>query len=189
MPPSEERPGRLAHRQLGDLDRQVQLDLERLRQETKLAHSDAVEFLIQKMDTGEDRAPDPHELPGLSNELGITDIQEILASHQVETPALAGDLVREVFQGGGRWRDVVRKGMIFLKHRRYREAAEWWCLQRRELGPTDQRLDLLFLLLEMFAARLTGDVGHAERLEALVANHPMRQGVRRLSKPGQDRPL
>jgi hypothetical protein len=68
---------------------------------------------------------------------------------------------------------LLRKGMALLKHRRYEEAAEWWALHREQLDPTERRLDLLLLIMEVFTHTLAGHQARASALRKQLREHPV----------------
>ena len=60
-------------------------------------------------------------------------------------------------------RELLRKGMIFLRNGRYHEAIEWWTLHRQRLGAKNS-VDLLLLIMEMLTWTLMKDHAHAADL-------------------------
>lgn len=74
---------------------------------------------------------------------------------------------------------MLRRGLAFLKRGRFAEASEWWSLQRAQLEPTRQRLDLLLLLLEAFTHTLAGDHARAAAVRAQIRKHPLYLELRR----------
>lgn len=68
---------------------------------------------------------------------------------------------------------MLKSGIVLLRHRRYAEAAEWWSLHRDRLDPTQGRLDLVLLMMEIFTLMLAGDRARAAALRAQLRQHPM----------------
>jgi hypothetical protein len=79
---------------------------------------------------------------------------------------------------------VLRRGLAFLKNRRYREALEWWTLHREQLDPARERLGLLLLLMEGFTHRLAGDPRRAAEVKARITAHPLYRRMRGLARTG-----
>ena len=98
--------------------------------------------------------------------------------------ALDGIALSELVGGGGDELKIVKRGLVFLKNQRYREALEWWTLHRESLehDPSRERLALLLLLMEGFTHRLAGDHRRAAELRARIVAHPLFQRMRGLGR-------
>jgi hypothetical protein len=89
---------------------------------------------------------------------------------------------------GARGRDVLQKGIVLLRHRRYPEAAEWWALNRSALPAAEGRLALVLLAMEALTWSLAGEVDRARDARARVKEHPMYRELRgKLSNSGGQR--
>jgi len=88
------------------------------------------------------------------------------------TIALDGIALSELIDARGADAKVVRRGLVFLRTRRWAEAAGWWSLHREVPGAPARR-QLLLLLLEAFTHRLAGDPRRAGELQARIAAHPL----------------
>lgn len=93
------------------------------------------------------------------------------------TIALDGIALSELVDASDADAKVVRRGLVFLRNRRWAEAAEWWVLHREVPGAPARR-QLLYLLLEAFTHRLAGDPRRAAELQARVAAHPLYRTTR-----------
>lgn len=95
----------------------------------------------------------------LAKDLPAVAIEGIQISHLVDR---SGDDVK-----------VVKRGLAFVKARKYAEAIEWWTLQRGRLDPSRARSRLLFLLMEAFTCSLSGDAPGAREARRQVREHPL----------------
>jgi hypothetical protein len=66
---------------------------------------------------------------------------------------------------------ILKRGLLFLRHRRFSEACEWWNLQRQALDPSQRRFELLLLLMEAFTQTLAGDGEAAARTRRRIREH------------------
>ncbi len=104
-----------------------------------------------------------------------------LAFARESAAALDGIALSELVDAGGADVKMVRRGLAFLKTRRWTEALAWWTLQR-EAAAGQPRRQLLLLVLESFTHRLAGDRQRAADIHAQVIAHPLyraSQGVTR----------
>lgn len=98
------------------------------------------------------------------------------------TIALDGIALSELIDAHGADAKVVRRGVVFLKNRRWAEAAEWWSLHRESAGAAQARRQLLFLLLEAFTHRLAADPRRAAEVQARIAEHPLYRTTRGITR-------
>jgi hypothetical protein len=96
--------------------------------------------------------------------------------------ALDGITLSELVDSRGDDMKIVRRGLVFLKNQRWREALEWWSLHRESLDPARERLGLLLLLLESFTHRLAGDHRRAAEVHARIVAHPIYRRMRGLER-------
>lgn len=104
-----------------------------------------------------------------------------LALARESAVALDGIALSALVDAGGADVKMVRRGLAFLKARRWAEALEWWALQR-DAATGQPRRQLLLLVLESFTHRLAGDRQRAADVHAQVIAHPLyraSQGVTR----------
>lgn len=94
--------------------------------------------------------------------------------------ALDGITLADLVDKGGNDMKIVKRGLTFLKARRFNEAIEWFTLNRENLSPSQDRLALLLLLMEAFAHRIAGDHRRAEAVHAKIVAHPIYRKMRGL---------
>jgi hypothetical protein len=92
----------------------------------------------------------------------------------VDTPAmLDGIKLGDLIDRGTSDVEVLRKGFVFLKRKRYADAVEWWSLHRQRLDPGRRRSELLLLLLEAYTHNLAGQPDRAQHLYDKIRQHPL----------------
>ncbi|MCX5745972.1 MAG: hypothetical protein NT062_26130 [Proteobacteria bacterium] len=96
--------------------------------------------------------------------------------------ALDGIALSELVDKAGDDMKIVRRGLVFLRNKRWTEALEWWGLHRDALDPSKDRLELLLLLMEAFTHRLAGDPRRAAELSRRINAHPLFRRMRGLEK-------
>ncbi len=96
--------------------------------------------------------------------------------------ALDGITLADLVDSRGEDVKIVKRGLTFLKNKRYAEALEWWTLHRESLAPDKDRLSLLLLLLEGFTHRLAGDHRRASDVHARIVAHPLYRRMRGLER-------
>jgi hypothetical protein len=96
--------------------------------------------------------------------------------------ALDGITLSELVDKAGNDMKIVRRGLTFLRNRRWAEALEWWSLHRESLDPSKDRLQLLLLLMEAFTHRLAGDRRRAQEASQRITSHPLYRRMRGLDK-------
>jgi len=106
----------------------------------------------------------------------VTELEASLASEM--TVALDGIALSDLFDTRSADLKVIRRGLAFLRNRRWREALEWWSLHREALDAAAEHRRLLFLLLEAFTHRLAGDRARAGEIQTRIAAHPVYRAAR-----------
>lgn len=96
--------------------------------------------------------------------------------------ALDGIAIGDLVDLRGDDMKIVRRGLVFLKNRRWTEAVEWFSLNREALPPEKDRFALLLLLLEAFTWRLAGDHRRAGDVNQRINAHPLYRRMRGLEK-------
>ena len=71
------------------------------------------------------------------------------------------NLLADLIKDGGEAQAILKKGLVFLKHRRFAEALEWWTLNRQSLDPSSSRLSLLLLVMETLTHLWSGQPDRA----------------------------
>lgn len=95
---------------------------------------------------------------------------------------LDGIALSDLIAGHGDETRIVKRGLVFLKNKRWREALEWWSLHCEQLDPANERLGLLLLMLEGFTHRLAGDPRRAADVHARIVAHPLYRRMRGLER-------
>lgn len=160
------------------LDRAFSASVVRARSESLLERADALDNFSDEL---EQQGLAKLEATELQN--AITHIKdehtasleelENLLSVSEEQVALEGIKLSELLEGKGDDREILQRGLIFLKHRRYAEAVEWWSLNRQRLDATQQRLQFLLLIMEAFTHNLAGDTDNARKIRGRIKGHPL----------------
>ena len=96
--------------------------------------------------------------------------------------ALDGITLAELVDKSGDDIKIIKRGLTFLRNKRYPEALEWWSLHREKLDPGKERLALLLLLMEGFTHRLAGDHRRAADVHARILAHPLFRRMRGLER-------
>jgi hypothetical protein len=152
----------------GALDRALDQHLARLTAEAVMQREEALTGIAL-----ESAVAAPLELSALEGAIELR-AQEAMPSLDELEGMLARDapatldglhLGRLLADGGGD-RETLRKGLIFLRRRRYESAVEWWSLNRQGLPPGRERFDLVLLVMEGFTHRLAGNQREAARVQA-----------------------
>jgi hypothetical protein len=168
----------------GSLDRAVQQDLERIRAEMLLARQDAVNELTR--DINESFA-EPLALSEISGGLerlegrslpSFSELENLLAAPETSGLTMERGLLAELVKEGAEGHKILKSGLVFLKHRRYAEALEWWTLHRRNLDPTSSRVALLLLVMETLTHLWSGHPERAEAVRNQVKAHPLYSQLR-----------
>jgi tetratricopeptide (TPR) repeat protein len=110
----------------------------------------------------------------------VADLENALAADA--GIALDGITLAELVDARGDDLKIVKRGLVFLKNKRYREALEWFTLHREALDPARERLGLLLLLMEGFTHRLAGDHRRADEVRARIVAHPLYRRMRGLGR-------
>jgi hypothetical protein len=111
-----------------------------------------------------------------SDEPSLDHLESMLA--QDSAVALDGIALTDLLDRRGDDAKIIKKGLVFLRNKRWPEALEWWSLHRESLDPTRERFQLLLLLLEAFTHRLAGDDRRAAQVRARIVDHPLFKRMR-----------
>jgi hypothetical protein len=110
-----------------------------------------------------------------------TSLQELenLLSISAEQVSVEGIKLSGLLDGAADDREILKKGLIFLKHGRYSEAVEWWSLNRQRVDSSRQRLKFLLLIMEAFTLSLSGDLQRASLIRKQIKEHSLYEKYRR----------
>ena len=164
--PAGAKPG-VARRGEMDGRERMRADLHRVWADGLLSQVDAGSALARDFQAmAELHLPLPAEidqaLGRVEAEAGISaeKIEEMLSLDRVGDITVAGLRLNELLDRSGegvREREMLRRGLMFLKRQRYAEAAEWWSLHRPASVELNRRLYLLLTLLLALTHRLSGN--------------------------------
>jgi hypothetical protein len=119
----------------------------------------------------------PSELKALArvDDASSPQLDELEAALAKDLPqvAIEGIQISHLVDRSGDDVKVVKRGLAFVKNRKYAEAIEWWTLQRGRLDASRTRSRLLFLLMEAFTCSLAGDAEGAREAKRLIREHPL----------------
>lgn len=164
--------------------RQVEDRLDRIVTEQLLARSDAgLEDLLARDLAGPLSPGDLRDAVVRVDERSDPTVAELEGSLTLDAAiALDGITLSDLFDGRGDEKKIVKRGLAFLKNKRWREALEWWSLHREQLDPANERLGLLLLMMEGFTHRLAGDHRRAAEVHARIVEHPLYRRMRGLER-------
>jgi hypothetical protein len=177
--PPPRREGNLVADPSGALDQAVQEDLQRIRAESMLARQDVAQELTRALDAG---LAEPLVLSEITHAVerlerqaltSFTELEKLLAGPEAGDLSMERSLLAELISEGGEAQAILKKGLVFLKHRRFAEALEWWTLHRRGLDPTRSRLSLLLMVMETLTHLWSGHPDRAAAVRDQVTSHPL----------------
>ena len=178
-PTADLRPGLTTGGRSGGLDRAVLDDLATIRAQGLLAHQDASAELAGEIERSLAAPLALSEINGALDRLdGLTlpsfaELEQLVTSTDSASMAIEGNLLARLLEDGGQARSILKSGLALLKHHRYREAIEWWTLNRRGLNPATSRLHLLVLIMESLTHLWAGDPDRAATVRAQIRVHPL----------------
>jgi len=170
----------LARNEYGDLARDLAQDLARSMTDSLLASSQQLADLTRYPE-----ATGPltmSELRGTANRLvGTTSDASLeqLLSPDVARLNIDGLRISDLIDRKGNDIDVVKKGLLFLKHSRFREATQWWALHREGVKEDRPKFELLLIMMQAFTCSLAGDREALARARKELAAHPAANRLRR----------
>jgi hypothetical protein len=158
--------------------------LDRIVTENLLARSDAgIEDLLARDLAGPLSPGDLRDALVRVDERNDPSVADLENSLSLESAlSLDGITLADLVDKSGSDLKIIKRGLTFLKNRRYAEALEWWTLHRENLSPTQDRLGLLLLLMEGFTHRLAGDHRRAADVNARINAHPLYRRMRGLER-------
>jgi hypothetical protein len=175
----------------GMLDRAVQQDLQRIRAESLLARQDSAQELTRALDAS---LAEPLVLNEISKGLdrleaqaepSFSELEGHLAAPETSGLTMERSLLAELMKDGVETQTILKKFLVFLKHRRYPEALEWWTLHRQGLDQSTSRLALLLLVMETLTHIWSGNLERAAAVRGQVTAHPLFRQIRPGPPPGR----
>jgi len=152
-------------------DDRFDLSLDRALSDRMLAEADSGSELAKSLELGVnlilptsseiDRVLEPERTAIPSDR----EIAEVILNGGLKEIALEGMSLNSLLdRGGGSFeeRAILKRGMLFVSHRKYAEAAEWWTLNRPRESKIDPRFYTLSTLLLALTYQLAGQTQLAE---------------------------
>jgi hypothetical protein len=150
-----------------DVDDQAKIrgDLDRLFTEKLLAQTDYGDAFARDLAAANMSLPSLSEIDQALNRLQSSEpspeeIARLLSLDNIGDIAVDGMRLNELLNNGvtgAEERNMMKRGMLFLRRRMYAEAAEWWLLNRPEDEIIDGRRHLLLTLFLVLTYKLAGD--------------------------------
>jgi hypothetical protein len=159
------------------IERAVEQDLQRIRAEYLLARNDSANELARDLDAAATEPLTLGEITGSLDRLegavlpSWSELEGLLAAPETAGLSMERSLLADLIKDGGDSVRIIKKGLVFLKHRRYPEALEWWTLNRQGLDPTTSRLSLLLLVMETLTHLWSGHPERAAAVRSQVMAH------------------
>ena len=158
------------------LDRAVRADLDKIRFDALLAHQDASTDLTRAIEDSV-RAPlAVAEISGVLDRLEspvFTELAGLLDSTEASGLQMEKHLLKELLNEGAGGQAILKRGLTFVKHKRFKEAVEWWTLNRRNLDAATSRLHLFLLIMESLTHFWAGDHERAAATRDQVRAHKL----------------
>lgn len=177
MTPTDPPPGSGVERRTDGVERALQEDLDRFRLECMLARQDASAELTQQI-----QAAAPIDLGDVGSAVerlegtaipSFVELESMLSSEDAGVLRLDDGLLSDLLREGVEGQTVLKRGLAFLKHRKYAQAIEWWSLNRAGLVAESSKLHLLLLIMEAMTYHLAGDQDRAQATRQKVMTHPL----------------
>lgn len=158
--------------------------LDRIVTENLLARSDAgIEDLLARDLAGPLSPGDLRDALVRVDERTDPSVADLESSLTLQSAiAVDGITLADLIDKSGSDLKIIKRGLTFLKNRKWAEALEWWTLHRESLTPAQDRLALLLLLMEGFTHRLAGDHRRAADVHARIVAHPLYRRMRGLER-------
>jgi hypothetical protein len=167
----------------------ARMDDELAREQASATHammdqSDALLTRVMERDIGGSLA-----LAELGGELMRADVErgpsldalDALVAGQGGGAEIEGIVLTRLFDRSGDDVRVLKRGLAFMRHKKWAEASEWWSLQR-EAHAERPRFELLVRLFELWTYDLSGQRALAEQTRELIRQHPVAREMQAQSK-------
>lgn len=180
--------GRLAGPEDDNITRGARESLALVRADALLDRQDSSASLTRDLCDLSSSALAPAEIDGMLDRLegdalpSLGDLERLIVSGGDNQFAIEGIALSEILDHGVDARDLLRKGMLFLRNGRHREALEWWTLNRRRLE-SQNAVDLLLLIMELLTCTMMKDSARAGQIRQEIRLHPFYGKVGRKRPP------
>ena len=108
----------------------------------------------------------------LMNTQELEKLEHLLLKNDSEIN-LQGLQITTLIKGNADNLKIIRTGIKFLKYNRFKEAIEWWTLNRNNLASNEKSLFLLLLIFEAFTYQLSGNKEKFKTTQDAIKNHPL----------------
>ncbi len=165
------------------LDKDFSQSLARVMSKSLLEKADALDNFsseIERITQNSLTTADIQEAITHINEVSTPNLVELekMLSLDAQHVTLEGIKLSELLDGKADDKDILRKGLLFLKHRKYAEAVEWWTINRQKLDTSRQRLQFVLLIMEAFTYILSGDKHKVNTLRQQIRHHALYERYR-----------
>ncbi len=165
-----------------DMDHAVREDLDKIRLDSLLAQQDASTELTREIEESI-RAPlAVAEIAGVLDRLEspvFAELEGLMGGSEVNGLQVEKHLLAELLSDGAESAAILKRGLAFLKHKRYANAVEWWSLHRRNLDAKTSRLYLLLLIMEALTRFWAGEPERAAALRDQILSHQLYRSMGR----------
>lgn len=159
------------------LDKAIAKSLTEQRSNNLLAKADSIDKLSSGFEKKGLSMLRPNDLENAINNIeknnttSLEDLESFLSLGSSQL-SIEGVKLTSLLEGNMDLMDMLKKGLLFLKYKKYREAVTWWALHREKLDPAKDKARLLLLLLEAFTYQKVGDIDELKRIRAKIKNNP-----------------
>jgi hypothetical protein len=188
--PRRQREANLALGTSNELERAVRDDIDAIRADSLLTQLDAADELTRAIEQS-DAAPlafteirDTIDRLAKQVDSSFSELEGLLAAPATSSLALERGLLAELLKEGAEGQQILKRGLLFCKHKRYSDAIEWWTLHRRGLDQQTSGQHLLLLVMESLTLLWAAEPRRAEMVRDQVRAHPLFKVVSaRLTEP------
>jgi hypothetical protein len=147
----------------------IQSDLEQIFTENLLARVDVGNLQAEELTALGMELPSLAYIQETSTQLSVDfsspeEIEQLLFHDRLGDLVIDGKSLKELFDEGmtgSEQRKMIKRGITFLKLKRYNEAVDWWLLNRLEKAPPNSRLYLILTLFLAITYKLSGNESEA----------------------------
>lgn len=98
---------------------------------------------------------------------------EALIESNDQTALIEGIKLHELLSNDVLEKEILQKGIILLKHHHFKEALEWWRLNRETVTKNNTRFEFLLLIMEAFTYLLMGNSPKLMELRNKIRIHKL----------------
>ncbi len=109
----------------------------------------------------------------------FSELEDLLVTREMAGFEVESNLLTDLLHEGVEVQVSLKKGLVFLRAKRYAQAIEWWSLNRAELDPRTSRLHLLLVIMECLTYFWAGDEDRMEASRDQLHAHPLYRQLKR----------